>query len=68
MNVLGLHVLTHNPSATLITSENKIFSIALERINRIKNSTGLYSDKLISYLLDEANIKISDIKDKLFNV
>ncbi len=61
MNIIGLHILTHNPSATLITNEEKIYCIALERINRIKNSSGLYSDELIQYLLDESNLKIDEI-------
>ena len=61
LNIIGLHILTHNPSATLINANGEIFSIALERVNRIKNSTGLYSDNLIKYLLDEANLKIEEI-------
>ena len=61
MNIIGLHILTHNPSATLINDNGEIFSIALERVNRVKNSTGLYSDDLIKYLLDESNLKIEEI-------
>lgn len=61
MNFLGLHILTHNPSATIIREDGEIYSIALERVNRIKNSTNLYSDKLIEYLLDASELKINEI-------
>ena len=71
MNIIGLHILTHNPSGTIITSDNKIYSIALERINRKKNSTGLYSDELIKYLLNSTKLKFDEIDyfiiDKVIN-
>ena len=60
MNYLGLHILTHNPSATIIRDDGEIFSIALERINRVKIPL-IYSDDLIKYLLDASSLKISDI-------
>ncbi len=61
MNIISLHTLTHNPSEAIITTDGKIFCIALKGLSRIKNSSGLYSNNLIEYLLNQTNLKIENI-------
>ena len=60
MNILGLNILNHDTSATLIKNDKIIGMVEEERFTRKKHEK-TFPTNSIEYLLNEGNLKSEDI-------